>query len=116
MGGYGNRRSGNRPGLDRHDFSTDREVLPNVDRPVDRVVPNGRVVSAVHDIDLNLDCSRERRIALVLSHSLQLVRLSLCTHDGNNGTHTMRVRVSSGLLWIRGGYMGVRGNHDVVAR
>lgn len=46
-----------RPGFDRHNFSPDREVLSNVDGSVDHVVPDGRVVRAVHDINLNFDGS-----------------------------------------------------------
>lgn len=75
-----------RPGFDRHNFSPDREILSNVDGSVDHVVPDGRVVSAVHDINLNFDGSRQGWVSLVLSHSLQLVRFSLCTDNGQWNT------------------------------
>lgn len=66
-----------RPGLDRHDLSPDREVLSNVDGSVDHMIPHGRVVSAIHDVYLDLHGSRQKRVPFVLSHGLQLVRFSL---------------------------------------
>lgn len=70
---------GHRPGFDRHDFSPDREVLSNVDGPVDHVVPHGRVVRAVHNIDLYFHGSGQGRVAFVLGRGFQLVRFSLST-------------------------------------
>ena len=44
-----------RPGLNRNDFPADRHVFFNVNRPVDNVVPHGRIIGPVHHIDLHLD-------------------------------------------------------------
>lgn len=46
-----------RPGLDRDHFGADRHVLFYVDGAVNGVVPDGRVVGAIHYVDLNLNGS-----------------------------------------------------------
>lgn len=68
---------GHRPGLDRHNLSPNREILPYEDRPVNYVIPNGRVVRAIHHVYLDLHGSGEGRVAFVLGGGLQLVRLAL---------------------------------------
>lgn len=82
-----------RPCFDRHNFSPDRKVLSNVDRSIDRVVPHGRVVRAVHDVYLDFHGSGQGRIAFVLGSRLQLVSLSLCTR-GNISRSSV-----SGVFW-----------------
>lgn len=70
-------RRGHRPGLHRHNLSPHREVLPDEDRPVNHVIPNRRIVRAIHHVYLDLHGTGEGRVAFVLGGGLQLVRLSL---------------------------------------
>lgn len=65
------------PCFNGHHFGTHGQVLSNVDRAVHRVVPHGGIVRAIHYVYLDLHGSGQGREALVLSHSLQLVRFSL---------------------------------------
>ena len=69
--------SADRPCFDRgHRFSHGR-VLLNVNGPVNGLVPDGRFVRPVNDVDLDFDCSRQHGEAAVLGYRLQLVRGSL---------------------------------------
>lgn len=67
-----------RPGFNRHNFSPDGHVLFNVDRAVHYVVPYGRIICTVHNVNLYLHRSRQGWVAPVFGHRLQLVRLALC--------------------------------------
>lgn len=66
-----------RPGLHRHHLRPHREVLPYEDGAVNRVVPHGRVVCAIHNVYLDFHGSGEGRVAFVLGGGLQLVGLAL---------------------------------------
>lgn len=66
-----------RPGFNRHNFSPDGHVLFNVDRAIHYVVPYGRIIRTVHNVNLNLHRSRQGWVAPVFGHRLQLVRLAL---------------------------------------
>lgn len=48
-------RVAHRPGLYGHDLPADRHVFFNVYRAVDDMVPHGRIIGAVHHIDLHFD-------------------------------------------------------------
>lgn len=66
-----------RPCLHRHHLSPDREVFPDEDRAVNCVIPDGWVVSAVHNVYLDFHGSGQGRVAFVLGGGLQLVGLTL---------------------------------------
>lgn len=66
-----------RPGFNRHNFSPDGHVLFNVDRAIHYVVPYGRIIRTVHNVNLYLHRSRQGWVAPVFGHRLQLVRLAL---------------------------------------
>jgi hypothetical protein len=94
----------NRPGFYGNNFCPDGHVLFNVDGPVDHMVPDWRVIGAIDDVYLYLDSPRERRIASILSHSLQLVRLAL--HDKKGSPEKKRdekLLASDIKIWFSGG-------------
>ena len=66
-----------RPCFDRGDGLADGRVLLDIDGSVDRLVPHGRLVRAVHHVDLHLHRPRQRRGPPVLRDRLQLVRRAL---------------------------------------
>jgi hypothetical protein len=93
----------NRPGFYGNNFCPDGHVLFNVDGPVDHMVPDWRVIGAIDDVYLYLDSPRERRIASILSHSLQLVRLAL--HDKKGSPEKKRdekLLASDIKIWFSG--------------
>lgn len=52
------RRGENRPGFDRHDFIADILVLFDENRAVDDLVPDGRIVGPVDNVNLDFDRAR----------------------------------------------------------
>lgn len=66
-----------RPGFNRHNFGPDGHVFFNVDRAVHIMVPYGRIICTIHNVNLYFHRSRQGRETLVLSHRLQLVCLAL---------------------------------------
>lgn len=66
-----------RPGLNGHYFAADWHVFFHINWSVNHVIPDGRIVGPIDDIDLHLDCAGQRRIALVLGHRLEFVGLAL---------------------------------------
>lgn len=75
-----------RPCFDCRDRLPDRRVLLNVNGPVNGLIPHGRLVRPVNDVDLNFDCSRQHGDTAVLGYSLQLIRGSL--EEGREGKDT----------------------------
>lgn len=60
----------NRPGFDRDDFAANGHIFLDIDRPINGMIPNGRIVGPIDHIDLHFDGTRQWRIALVLGHRL----------------------------------------------
>lgn len=83
-----------------HHFGADGQILSNVDRAVHHVVPHGGIVRAIHYVYLDLHGSGQGREALVLSHSLQLVRFSLA------GKESMETDKTTSLVVLSGGAAG----------
>ena len=69
--------SNNRPGFDRGDRLTDRCVLFHINGSVDRAVPDGWLIAAVHHVYLHLNCPREDSVPPVLGYRLEPVALPL---------------------------------------
>lgn len=66
-----------RPGFNGQDFSTDRHIFLHVNRTINCAVPHRWVVCPIDDVDLHLDRTWQRWVALVLGHRLQFVRFAL---------------------------------------
>lgn len=60
----------NRPGFDRDDFAANGHIFLDINGPIDRMIPDGRIVGPIDHIDLYFDSTRQWRIALVLGHGL----------------------------------------------
>ena len=82
----------NRPCFDGGDSFTDRRVLLNVNRSVDSLIPDGRLIRSIDNVNLNLNCSREWRGSAILGYGLQGVRGSLCVCCEGGGVVCVRER------------------------
>lgn len=49
------KRCTNRPGFDRDDFAANGHIFLDIDRPINGMIPNGRIVSPIDHIDLHFD-------------------------------------------------------------
>lgn len=76
-------------------FGAHGQVLSNVDRAIHCVVPHRGIIRAIHYVYLDLHGSGQGREALVLSHSLQLVCLSLV------GKESMETDKTTSLVVLR---------------
>ena len=52
-------------------------VLFHINWSIDRAVPDWRLITPVHHVNLNFNCSREDSVASVLSNRFEPVALSL---------------------------------------
>lgn len=72
-GWQGMRRAEDTPRLNRDHSCSHRQILFYVDRTIDRLCPNGWLVGTIHDINFNIDRTRQRGKAAVLRYGCQTV-------------------------------------------
>lgn len=66
-----------RPCFNCYNFRPNRHVLLDMNRPINDIIPNGWIVSSVHDINLNFDSPRQRWESFVLCDRFQSVGFTL---------------------------------------
>lgn len=66
-----------RPCFDRSHRLPDGGVLFDINGSIDRLIPDGRFVRPIYHVDLDFNCSRQRRGAAIHCDGLQFVRLTL---------------------------------------
>lgn len=101
----------NRPGLHWDNSCPYWQVFLDVNGAIDGLGPYGRVVGAIHYINLNVHRARQWREPTVLSYGGQPVRFSLCTvvERANIRVSTVSVFVDS-LSYLREIFNGINKN------